>query len=515
MTNEEKLSMLKQPSVKLRYKIELLNEFLNVESTLTSSVASLTMSINATSDIRKTAVLKMIVEDNSFTEEGFEMNWLDKAVRLSIGVSNGLEYYYYTLGTMLLGSDSYEYSADKNELTLQLNDIMSSGTAERGSQIGTDVVVEHEHNIKNVLEAFVARYMPFSKTNISEFPDVIPYDQEFEAGVYPLEVLKTIVGLFPTYEQYYDDEGVYNAKAIPTRVNEMCALCDHKDDLFIDDMIISEKRSFNFSGIKNTTEIWGRTLDYDYVASNCVSTGATYALTFPTELETVEVPADWCFVPDVDSKASPQIQFTLVDDKTKGTTKTVTLELLDTNENSLTAGALTAGRSYVFQSVSRIEDGQTVTKLLLQGQRQIHVIVREVNKQPSEQDIADDKSFNACEDIYYVVNPDSPYACDRGGQEMRYGEIRQVLRDGDYASIYTTDLAIQRGKYENYLRARMNTDVELSTILIPFLTVNQKIQYTSPRTNEVHQYMVKSIDMDFSQFTMTMKLSRFYNYYPF
>ena len=196
MTNKEKLSMLKQPSVKLRYKIELLDEFLNVESTLTSSVASLTMSINAESDIRKTAVLKMIVEDNSFTEEGFEMNWLDKAIRLSIGIYNGTEYYYYTLGTMLLGSDSYEYSADKNELTLQLNDIMSSGTSERGSQIGTDVVVEHDNIIKNVLEAFVARYMPFSKTNVADFPDVIPYDQEFEAGVYPLEVLKTIVGLF-------------------------------------------------------------------------------------------------------------------------------------------------------------------------------------------------------------------------------------------------------------------------------------------------------------------------------
>jgi len=231
-------------------------------------------------------------------------------------------------------------------------------------------------------------------------------------------------------------------------------------------------------------------------------------------LETVETTADYCFVPDANSKSSPQISFDITD-KSTGTTETFTYELLDANEKSLAAGALTKGRSYVFQSVLRIVDGVTVKKLLLQGQRQIHVIVREVNAQPSAQDIAEDKSFNACENIYYVVNSDSPYACDRGGQEMRYSEIRQVLQNGDYAAIYTTDLAIQRGKYENYLKARMNTDVELQTILIPFLSVNQKIQYTSPRTNEVHQYMVKSIDMDFSAFTMTMKLSRFYNYYPF
>jgi len=63
---------------------------------------------------------------------------------------------------------------------------------------------------------------------------------------------------------------------IPTRIDELCALCDNADDLLIDDMIISEKRSFNFSGVTNTTEIWGRTLDYDYVASKCENSGATY-----------------------------------------------------------------------------------------------------------------------------------------------------------------------------------------------------------------------------------------------
>ena len=60
----------------------------------------------------------------------------------------------------------------------------------------------------------------------------------------------------------------------------------------------------------------------------------------------------------------------------------------------------------------------------------------------------------------------------------------------------------------------MNTDVELTTVLIPFIDVNQKIEYTSPITNEPHQYIVKAVNMDVANFTMTMKLARFYDFYP-
>ena len=149
------------------------------------------------------------------------------------------------------------------------------------------------------------------------------------------------------------------------------------------------------------------------------------------------------------------------------------------------------------------------------------MIVREMNEIPSAAVIAADQKLNDCVDIRYVRNADSPYACDRNDapgmtteMTIEAGQIRQVLYDGEYAGIYTTELAYQRGEYENYLKCRMNTDVELTTVLIPFIDVNQKIEYHSPITGEPHQYIVKSVNMDVANFTMTMKLARFYNWYP-
>lgn len=185
----------------------------------------------------------------------------------------------------------------------------------------------------------------------------------------------------------------------------------------------------------------------------------------------------------------------------------------DGNGNELKANALSMGINYVFLCI--IDPTTLEKKFILQGERLIHVIVREMNSEPTAAEIQRDKELNDCRDIFYIVNPENPYACDRNGYSIEYGEIRQVLEGGDYSYIYTTQLAYERGKYENYLRTRLNTDVELTTVLIPFIDVNKKIQYTSPITGEVHQYLIKSVDFDILNFTMTMKLSRFYNYYPF
>jgi hypothetical protein len=239
-------------------------------------------------------------------------------------------------------------------------------------------------------------------------------------------------------------------------------------------------------------------------------------------IETVEANRKYAFTPDANSPASPKMSFTLTDGD--GQTTTETLDMFDSDGNTLEAGALTAGRTYVARCLlTSSNEGEPTKRLYVMGQKEIHVIVREMNVMPDAATIEEDKARNACEDIRYIINPDSPYACDRyngsSNTQQRYsienGEIRQVLKDGDYAAIYSTSLAYQRGEYENFLRCRMNTDVELTTILIPFIDVNQKIEYTSPVTGVANQYIVKSVNMDVSNFTMTMKLSRFYNYYPF
>ena len=546
------------PNHVVQYKLELLDaNYGTAIDSLTGDATNVTFNIDAGSDIRRTGTLTMLVRNPDWLTENFEIGWINKLVRFSIGLQYDAEteppyvdiaktdsamlagkhtdFKWYVLGTMLLTSDSLNYDDKTKELVVSLVDVMAFGTAERGSQIGTMVRYEHNANIKKALSATLARFFPFKDhettrydpetgeytyDTIDEFPDVLPYDLTFGAGAYPYELIAKIVGLFPWYEQFYDANGIYHAHQIPMHQEDPCQL--YAAD--INDLIIIEKRSFNFSKIKNSTEIYGKAIKANYTASTVELSGDTYTLGFITPLSLFEPNKKIGFKATATSPASPKIHVAL-DGTVEG--EPDTLPLLNSNGEELEAGALREGYSYVVRCVATTEqdgdDTVIVKKLYLMGQTQIHVLVREMNVMPTADEIEADKLRNDCMDIRYVVNPDSPYACDRWVQagnvpvrlSIERGEIRQVLYDGDYASITTTELGYQRGEYENYLKCRMNTDVELTTILIPFIDVNQKIEYTSPITKETHQYIVKSVNMDVSRFTMTMQLARFYNYYPY
>lgn len=506
MATEKDLELIRSHVYNIRFKLELLSNLYMVEDELQTTAKSVNCSISAESDIRRTASLVLTVEDEDFISDNFEINWIDKLVRFFIGLEDQAgEYTYYLLGTFLLDGDNSKYDATSRDLTLNLVDIMAVATQSRGNQIGSDVTIPYNSNLRNAIIAFVARFLPFKRYDVDEFPDTVPYDQEFSAGIYPYDVLKQLITLYPYYEQYYSSDGVYTVKEIPTGIGDEIFL----DETVLDDLIISEERSGTIGNIKNSTEIWGAELDAMYTASECVTHSQgdtqTYILVFSTELETMEPESTYSFVPPVTNANTQYIQIQGHSDR---------YELYDSNGNFIPPGELVAGRSYVIKFGYISVGTELHGRFYLQGEEIIHVIVREMNVAPSAEEVAADKQRNGCDNIQYVINPESPYACDRNGKTIVEGEIRQVLQGNDYAYIYTTELAYERGAYENYCKARLNTSVTLKTVLIPWIDVNKKIKYTSPKTGEVLQYLVKEVNMDLTEFTMTMKLNRFYNAYP-
>lgn len=506
MATATDLALIRSHNYNIKFKLELLSHLYIVEQEIQTTARSITNNISAESDIRRTASLVLTIDDEQFITDNFEINWLDKLVRFYIGLEDQSgEFVYYLLGTYLLDSDNARYDATSRELTLSLVDIMAVATQSRGNQIGSDVMIPYNSNMRNAIIAFVARFLPFKLFDVAEFPDTVPYDQEFSAGVFPYEVLSQLITLFPYYEQYYDVNGVYTVKEIPTGIGDELLL----DETVLDDLIISEERSGTVGNIKNSTEIWGAELDAMYTASNCLTVtecgNQTYILIMNMEFETIEANSTFSFVPGETNEFAPYV-------KLQGHEESY--PLCDSKGIALPAGKLIADRSYVIKFAYTKVGNQMIGKFYLQGEEIIHVIVREMNAMPSNEEIAADKARNDCDNIKYVINPDSPYACDRNGKSIEDGEIRQVLQGGDYSYIYTTELAYERGAYENYVKARLNTAVVLKTVLIPWIDVNKKIQYTSPKTGEIHQYLVQEVDMNPAEFTMTMKLVRFYNAYP-
>lgn len=78
-------------------------------------------------------------------------------------------------------------------------------------------------------------------------------------------------------------------------------------------------------------------------------------------------------------------------------------------------------------------------------------------------------------------NPESPFYIYGS-----VGEIRLVLYGGEYDNIYSDDLAQQRANYELWKRTRLEDTITLTCIPIPWLDVNQLVEYTSHELSLIH-----------------------------
>lgn len=131
-----------------------------------------------------------------------------------------------------------------------------------------------------------------------------------------------------------------------------------------------------------------------------------------------------------------------------------------------------------------------------------------MSREPTAEEKAADMADSPTTNISYVVEPDTPYGVDQ------IGIIRKVCSGGEFADIYSENLALQRAEYELWLASDMKNEISLEMIEIPWLGVNQKIEYTPGITGEKTVYMVKSKSGSTTGGTMTINAVRFQPLYP-
>ena len=103
----------------------------------------------------------------------------------------------------------------------------------------------------------------------------------------------------------------------------------------------------------------------------------------------------------------------------------------------------------------------------------------------------------------YKVNPESPYTVEK------VGEIWEVKHGGEYAAIYSEQLALDRCKYELFLSTSAQDRLSLNLMLIPFMGVNEKISYTTKNDGRKNQYITKKINFNLTAGVMSLDCIRF------
>ena len=461
--DKDRYAYMRRTQRNLRAKINLLNFDFQIVDEISGEVTDGSISVDANSDIRRTCSIVMVAVDSKYNIQPGSRVWLDKMIQIFIGVddSNMDSVEWINMGIYIIDTPTFMFDAANRTLTFQGLDLMAKMTGQRNGYLeGIPTVIPQGSSIRESMIATVTQLGGFTRYVIEENPQPVPYDIQVDPGGTVYDILRQLRDILPSWQIYFDIDGVFHYDQIPTGQNEPIM---YYDDTW-ENLVISQTIGTDFSIVKNVVEVWGKTLEPAHYGDATVS-GDHYQTTI-ADVEKYRGNMLYGFTaPSIISPPKLQI-------------------------NSLGAKAIV------------MEDGSAATI----PEANVYYVVK-------YQADSDNFLFMGYSQPYAIVkdeNPDSPFYV-----EGPVGEIRIVLHGGDYDNIYTNDLAKQRAEYELWQRTRLQDSVTLTLAPIYQLDVNCVVEITLENKNEPEPYIIKTINTVLSYSGIqTIQMIRYYPLYP-
>ena len=553
--NTHDLKLITQNIIDIRVKIDVYDERNNIHlDTLECGIINGTSSINAESDVRRTFSLTAIpLKNKHLTVNKDGLIWINRIIKIQIGIYDRIysQWHWYKQGSYVFSNTSATYDSSTNQIVIECYDLMSKLDGTKNGQLGAlsiqypayeaDQETGEIIKINYIRDAFITTLTQLGKISEYEvdeigelkgFPEynsnylkyreeskiqvkdgsfmetwnAIPYDQEFSIGTNVLSILTAFRDLYPNYEMYFDEEGVFICKLIPSCYEDDIIF----DNSFFQKIIISEDTSINLTEVRNICEVWGQILSADYHTENCSYINNCYLCNVETyscykngDLIAVKIPSENYAGSKLNINELGEIQ--IIDENT---------------ENSISQNLFSANQTYVSKIKNKRINNNTITYAYFMGQWQAHGInvltdgtIKDEDYTTQDGDTV--KFFSKeyfqskynCNSVELKIIPDSPFTV----QEL--GEILDIKHSGDYDNITSDSLALARAEYENWKNCRITDSISITTKLCPFADVNIKVSYRRSDTNQTYQYIVKSVSHNLNSATTTWQLMRFYPLY--
>ncbi len=524
-------------------KIEVLEQD-KIIDVLCGVISGGSSSIDANSDIRRTfnvIVVPTWRQEIKVNENG--IIWLNKDVHLYIGLKDirSDEYNWYSQGFYVFANSSGTYDVTTNQLSIECNDWMVKLDGSKNGQIGalTTVIPVYEENpetgepitYNTIRNAFVStltqlgRIKKYLIDDIGEYKAMepyndnwkeyreqnplwnnVPYDLEFSSGTSVLAILQELRDLYPNYEMFFDENGIFVCQMIPS--------CYDDDIVFTDDflqkILISENTSVDLLTVRNICEVWGQIIDTDFYTEHCSFVSNCYVCTID-EYEEKYKNGD---------RIAIRVPASNPENATININSFGQLSIYDENtEQPLKAGIMEPNIVYVFKIKKQYINKQYQARAYYLGHWQAHGM-----NVLTDGTVGDDytttsgetvpryskeyfQSVYNCEAVELTIIPNSPFTI------QKLGEILDVKTGDDYENITSDSLALSRARYENWKNNRLPDSVTITTHLIPFAEVNIKVSYRCQNQEKPHQYIIKSVNHNFDDGTSTIQMIRFYPLY--
>lgn len=245
-----------------RIKVDLLNFNFQTINSLEGKVTDGSISIDATSDIRRTCNITLVVEDSTDIIAPGGQVWLDKFIKVYVGTDNprnGNKTVWNNMGLFLINNPESVYNATTNTITFEGLDLMAKLTGRRNGQLpAVTTVVPAESKVADVVKQTITQLGGFDKYIIQDAGYEIPYDIKKDMGSTIYDLLVEIRDLYSDWEMFFDVDGVFHWQQIPNGINEPVVLDFNQ---LKQKVIISETVDIDFENVKNHIIVYGRLLD--------------------------------------------------------------------------------------------------------------------------------------------------------------------------------------------------------------------------------------------------------------
>lgn len=320
LTNEDYRIVL-QPVLDIRVRFEIYDKNRNYINSIDGNVINGSGTIDAESDIRRSFSITIFPDYRSkliIDEQGYI--WIDKYVHIYIGIINMQtgEPYEWKFGEFLFTNVNTTYDPVTNQMSINCSDLMSLLDGSKNGELGQlqiiypayeeneDGVPTHYNTIRNAVIDTISQlgrinefeideigeynamplynpnYIQYRIESMVELPDgsmqemwdTIPYDQEFSSGTTVLTILNTFRDLYPNYESYFNEDGVFCMNMIPSGDEDPVMI----DDDFFQRVYISENTTIDLTTVRNISHVWGQVLDTDFYADTSTYDNNTYSV---------------------------------------------------------------------------------------------------------------------------------------------------------------------------------------------------------------------------------------------
>ena len=245
-----------------RIKVDVLNFNFQTVNSLEGYVTDGSISVDATSDIRRTCNLTLAIErSDKMISPGGEL-WLDKFIRIYEGIDNPRDNgntVWWNMGIFLINNPNTVYNVNTRTVSFEGLDLMAKLTGRRNGQLpAVATVVYAGSKIADVVKQTITQLGGFEKYIIEDVGYTIPYDIKKDMGSTIYDLLVEIRDLYSDWEMFFDVDGVFHWQQIPDGENEPVVV---DFDQLNQPLVISDSIDVDFENVKNNIIVYGRLLD--------------------------------------------------------------------------------------------------------------------------------------------------------------------------------------------------------------------------------------------------------------